>query len=127
MTDLEITRLCAKSIKLAVVLYTPLWEPAHAFYVIPDKAGRVLDAYGELCGEIYAPLLDGADCFELIDKNFVCVNKGIDEWHTEAYIELDPFPNVIRARHNAGDIKRAVCVCVANLWKDYETLLETRR
>ena len=92
MTDLEITRLCAKAMGYEVVQRNG--RPTGGWWAV------------ELCKH-YDPLRNKAQCFELVEKWHIFISHRTDGLYS-AWTNDDNF--------TAGaDLRRCVCECVAKM------------
>ena len=93
MTDLEITKLCAEAMGLMPVSYYP--------------------------DENYDPLHDDAQCFALVKKFQVVIER---EMRNTREFAVTVFPSrgfgaSVSSVRNSTDLNRAICECVAHMQK----------
>ena len=99
MTDLEMTRLCAEAMGIAI---------REVSQNRPDCTLRLVST-----GDNYWPIGDDAQAMVLVKKfNIGWDKEGAGEWH----IALRDGEKMFWAHDN--DLNRAICVCVANMQKE---------
>lgn len=101
MTDLEITKACA------IAMGYGDDGPANKWLAYKVSECAILGRNEKGGHTIFNPLHDDAQCFALIERLEVSVQRAPSGWH--AWIQLEP----VQAEN--ADLKRAVGECVAQL------------
>ena len=102
MTDLEMTKLCARAVGLEVMIATS-HAPGGRRYVQLGNAGDGPS------GDVYNPLEDDAQAMALVRRFRVDINSLDDaNWYAR-------IPSQQHEYCHAADLNRAIVTCVANM------------
>ena len=111
MTDLEMTRLCAEAMGIALGQPTTWRDAMGGLRSIPSQA--ITDVHLNDSGENYDPLYDDAQAMALVKKFKLLVNNGVgcsstDLWHVQTQDDRDESVE-------CQTLNRAIVECVAKM------------